>query len=208
MNTCTEESFLKDVKDHKLSIIKDDGLYRHLKFRKPDTGIMGFDLVTWPGTLCYTGDMGTYVFSRIPDMFAFFRFATDQLRIDRGYWAEKCLAHTNGDSVIEYSKEIFDKVIKEYLDDEAVTDILRSEVEDLVLSCHENEYEARQAVRDFTSTHQPDFEFGDFWERNLTEYTHRYTWCCYALVWGIKQYDLYKYEQLVKEDNNIMDVLC
>ena len=28
-----------------------------------------FDIVTWPGYLCYSGDMGCFVFTRLPDMF-------------------------------------------------------------------------------------------------------------------------------------------
>ena len=33
------------------------------------------------------------------------------------------------------------------------------------------------------------FEFRDFWETNLCDYTFHFTWCCYALAWGIQQYD-------------------
>jgi hypothetical protein len=33
------------------------------------------------------------------------------------------------------------------------------------------------------------FAFSDFWEHDLTDFTNRYTWCCYALAWGVSQYD-------------------
>ena len=33
------------------------------------------------------------------------------------------------------------------------------------------------------------FEFRDFWEVDCTEFSHRFIWCCYALAWGIEQYD-------------------
>jgi hypothetical protein len=31
--------------------------------------------------------------------------------------------------------------------------------------------------------------FTDFFEHSLEDYTFHYIWCCYALVWGIRQYD-------------------
>ncbi len=44
------------------------------------------------GFLCYTGDMGTFVFRRLEDMFAFFRTRSAQAAtacsINLGYWAE------------------------------------------------------------------------------------------------------------------------
>lgn len=54
-------------------MLHEDGIYRHIRFRQPGTMCMHFDLITWPGYLCYTGDMGTYVFTRLADMFEFFR---------------------------------------------------------------------------------------------------------------------------------------
>jgi len=69
----SEESFLRDVAEHAMLLIRDDGVSRHVRFAQPGTGCMHFDLITWPGYLCYTGDMGTYVFQRLTDMFEFFR---------------------------------------------------------------------------------------------------------------------------------------
>lgn len=70
---CTEEGFLEDIKNHKLNILKDDGLYRHLVFKRPCTNCCRFDIVTYPGYLVISGDMGCQVFSRLTDMFEFFR---------------------------------------------------------------------------------------------------------------------------------------
>ena len=36
--TCTEERFLGDVGTHEMEIIRDDGVNRHLQFRKQDRG--------------------------------------------------------------------------------------------------------------------------------------------------------------------------
>ncbi len=61
---CTLERFLGDVKGHVFEIKNDDGLYRNITVKKPDSSIYGYKITTWPGYLCISGDMGTYVFSR------------------------------------------------------------------------------------------------------------------------------------------------
>ena len=92
MRESTAEQFLRDVDHHNMSVMHESGVYRHLRFRQPDTGNMWFDLVTWPGFLTISGDMGTWTFARLPDMFEFFR--DSKLRINCDYWAEK-LQHGN-----------------------------------------------------------------------------------------------------------------
>lgn len=34
--TCTEQSFLKDVANHQMTVIRDDGVNRHTRFKRPD----------------------------------------------------------------------------------------------------------------------------------------------------------------------------
>ena len=82
------EVFGRDIAQHELQILRDDGLYRHLRCSRPETYCFGFDIVTWPGYLAYVGDMGSYVFSRVEDMFTFFGGDTTR-SIDYRYWAEK-----------------------------------------------------------------------------------------------------------------------
>lgn len=86
--------FLENTVDHEMSIIRDDGLYRHLRFmRSEEAGKDGwrsayfYDLITWPGYLAIVGDAGDYLFSRIRDMFEFFEL--DRGGINPDYWAEK-----------------------------------------------------------------------------------------------------------------------
>lgn len=195
---CTEQSFLKDVANHQMTIMRDDGVYRHIRFKQPGTNEMYFDLVTWPGWLCYSGDMGTYVFQRHEDMFEFFRrpqrflpphprSGDPVLRINLGYWSEKVQAEERREGVEQYSAEKFSARIKEWLDDAEASDEIREAVEDEVLSsADDGEQEARRAVDEFD---RHGFRFQDFQEVDLTEYTYRFIWCCYALVWGIQKYD-------------------
>jgi len=194
-----EESFLKDVADHQMVVIKNDGVNRHIRFKRPDTLCMHFDLVTWPGVLCYTGDMGTFVFSRLEDMFQFFRRSDDSYRIDKRYWAEKLLA-ADRDGFEKYSPDLFRARINDWLQDCDIDDETRDRIEDEVLSeADDNDYVAYRAAMEFNAgtDDEPRYIFQDFFEVSTKEYTHRFTWCCYALAWGIQQYDMHMAEQAV-----------
>jgi hypothetical protein len=72
---CTAEQFLKDVATHSMKVERDDGVYRHLKFRGPESNSwnLWFDIITWPQCLVINGDMGSWTFARVNDMFTFFR---------------------------------------------------------------------------------------------------------------------------------------
>lgn len=191
-----KDNFLKDVSRHEMSVLMDNDLYRHIRFKRPDSIIYYFDIITWPGKLCITGDMGTYVFARIPDMFEFFRSPRrDVSDVNLPYWAEKIQA-ADRSGVKKFSSQKFRQAIEECIQDmDILTDLelgddvegLRQRVEDEVLSCNENEYEAVQAAMDFTYNGTQPFQ--DFWDVSIKEYTYSYTWCCYAIVWGIMQYD-------------------
>ncbi len=149
---------------------------------------MSFDILTWPGHLCYTGDMGTYVFSRVRDMLDFFRGE----RINPGYWAEKVLASDKSDGITQWSPEIFKaralEALTEWADGE-VSDELREEFENSALLGHD--WHSSETAY----THVMEFEwngetpFSEFYEIDTSEYTFRYIWCLHALVWGIQQYD-------------------
>lgn len=194
MNTPTEKEFLGHVAAHQMEVIRDDGLHRHVRFREPGTFNRYFDLITWPGSLCYTGDMGTFVFSRIPDMFQFFRsdYADNKLHINTGYWSEKLEAadRRSGGNAQEYSPDRFREQVKHWLDSGEASRAARKAAKEQVLSrADDGEFWAMQAAVDFE---HEGFRLSDFWEANLREYTYSFVWCCYALVWAIKQYDTHK----------------
>jgi hypothetical protein len=193
MSTLTREQFLKDVGSHEVIVLRDDGVYRHIRFKRPGTGCMHFDLLTWPGSLCYTGDMGTFVFSRLHDMFQFFR--SERGGINPQYWSEKVQAEDRC-GVERFSEKRFREAVREHFEQSMEGNdgwsheerlLLWGAIEEDVLRrVDDSEHDALIAVRDFVHEH---WTFRDFWERNLKEYTHRFMWCCYALAWGIKQYD-------------------
>lgn len=204
---CPESRFLGDVADHAMEVIRDDGFHRHLRFKKPGTYCMHFDLITWPGYLCYTGDMGTFVFRRLDDMFSFFRIDREHmhlrdgltLHINPGYWGEKLEAIDRCDGYKSFSADKFKRIVNELVDNHIeenewpVAGVkateLRNAVHEQVLSHSENGYDAHDAASSFE---HDGFEFRDFWEYDLSDYSYRFIWCCYALAWGVQKYDASK----------------
>lgn len=218
---CTEERFLRDVAQHQMTVIRDDGVSRHIRFKKPDSSDMFFDLITWPGHLCYTGDMGTYVFQRLTDMFEFFR--TDRaynqsrgrkLGINLGYWTEKLIAvdgNRHGGKPKAFDEEKFKRVINEYrvqwmrdakesnsLDKEGRRELWEAVDDEVLGALEEGGDRAQYAAYDFhfgptaLAKRAHGWQFDDLFERDFTEYTHSIVWCCYALAWGIEKYDAAK----------------
>jgi hypothetical protein len=205
--TCTEESFLNDVREHKLTVIYADGVHRHIRLQKPGTMCMHFDLITWPDYLCYTGDMGTYVFRRLHDMFEFFR--TDKkssylaskgltLDINPGYWGEKLQAVDRCDGYKEWSAEKFKANLRECFHDwvkdrDMTTEQVTNAWEDVEsnIICHLDDGGKEDAYRKAMDYKTPDNKtpFRDFYEWDSDVYSHRFMWCCYALAWGIQRYD-------------------
>ena len=192
MSELTKEQFLKDVENHEMRILMDNESYRHLRFQKPGTINQYFDLITWPGHLAITGDMGSYTFSRAIDMFAFFRNA--KLEINSGYWAEKCVAEDTIAGIQEYSRDRFRETIEEQFDSfyEGIEEHDRKElwddIEDSVLIHADNPYSALDAAMSYKDDQgwQP---FADHWEYTLQVKTTQYVWSLYAIVWGIQQFD-------------------
>lgn len=100
--------FADDTQHHRMTVMLDQGLYRHLRFVRPGRSEYWFTLTAYPGALVVDGDMGTWVFRRLPDMFEFFR--TDSGRINPGYWAEKLTAMPEG-GYAEYSQDLVKALI-------------------------------------------------------------------------------------------------
>jgi len=202
---CTKERFLEDVKDHKITVVKDDDVHRDIVFKSPESSTYMFGLTTWPGYLCISGNMGDYVFRRTFDMFDFFR--SGKLNISEGYWNEKCTSISrfgNGAEEFSYNKfkDYVRREFKDYIKDrfgygqgtkkfgEEMRDIWQ-EVKDNLLSC-DNEHDAIYALSTFESD---GLDFQDFWEVDFKEHTYHFIWCLYAIVWGIQQYDALKIEE-------------
>ena len=187
------QRFLADAAEHEMTVMHDDGIYRHLRFKAPGTGIYRFDIVTWPGYLSITGDVAAFTFTRLEDMFEFFAAGID---INPGYWAEKLVAvdaraYKPGARV--YSPSMFRRhvadLVREHITDE---DLTRDAARDLwqavsteLFDVSEYEETARPALNAFEHA---GFTFSDTWEWDLRDWTWSYLWSCCAIRWGITQY--------------------
>lgn len=183
------DRFVDERADHEMDVIRDDGLYRHLRFRRPDTITYWFDLLTWPGVLTVTGDCGTFVFSRIEDMFEFFASARGE--INPQYWAEKLRAPAP-DAVRIYSPDAYRARVGEWVDGvlegEGMEDdgSLRAAVDERLLGgMPHSRDDAIRRLYDFEHRGVRVYEPYDW---RLDEWEYRFLWCCHAIVWGIKQY--------------------
>jgi len=202
------ESFKKNTADHVMTIIRDDGAYRHLRFKRPDSGVFHFDIITWPGHLAVTGDMGASVFSRLNDMFEFFRDDTGgALSINESYWAEKLVA--NDGEALEFSQDNFEKLIRERYDEHVKenssddgekpqwTDELWGDLTARVLGAESVE-SAFSAMSKFSGDYGDSrFEFTDIQEdyHSMLEYDYHLLWRMFAIVYAIRCYDESKRKQ-------------
>jgi len=193
---CTEEIFLRDIENHEMIIIKEDGIYRHIRFKDPKSFVYWFDIITWKGYLCVTGDIGCYVFSRIEDMFYFFNInqKDGSLFINPCYWSEKVQAESRfGNGIKRFSVDKFYENVRYYFDSQ-VEELEDYKQEELWCEVRkqingDNEYECINQINDFC---HDKINFWNFWELDNDEYTFNYIWICYAVVWGIKKYFEYK----------------
>jgi len=193
----TAERFTADVATHQLEVVLDQGLHRYLRARRPGTGMYWFDIITSPGTLTITGDMGTYVFAREQDMFPWFGY--DRGDINPGYWAQKLQAADTNTGVREYARSVFVEAVREQLTEDwtgletdALAEVRRDVEENLLGESHMSDYDthSEQGARDALERYRGPggFRFEDAWEWNLTEYSYQYLWCCHAILWAIGSY--------------------
>lgn len=203
MSQPTKEEFLKHVKNHKMKIINDSDVCRHILFRQPNDSDRYFQITTWPNHLCISGDMGTYVFSRIQDMFNFFKGD-----INPGYWGEKLQsgAGSNKDAIFEYSSDKAEQFIKDIVREKLpnIDEKIQNDIAERI--CGEvgvHEYNFESIIYDNLSDYEFDgddhydedlegikltIDFDDLCEARFKKVTYHYIWCLYAIVWGIEQY--------------------
>jgi hypothetical protein len=191
-----QEQFDANVAEHSMEVVRDDGVHRFIRFRRKESSTYWFDLITWPGQLCISGDMGTYVFSRVQDMFKFFRGES----INPAYWGEKLQSIANHGGYREFDEDTFKERVwdffEQYWEDTDFPDAretCRKDIQDeLDTIDFSSEHEAYNWVfrYDFRYGTKHRFQFQDFFDGGGTErYSFSYIWCLRAIVRGIQQYD-------------------
>lgn len=182
------------MRNHTITVFHDDGLYRHIRMSNGNSWNDRFDLVTWPGYLSYSGDLGDYTFQRLEDMFTFFR-GHDEPNPD--YWSSKLQSVDKHSGYYEFSNEKFRSyVIEDFrnwdFDNPAEREISWQDLNyELVDNSFANEVDAKSALDHYKSPYG-DHSFVDAWEADLTDYTYMFVLACYGIPWAISKYDEYK----------------
>ncbi len=194
-----QRRFKADIASHQIHVRHDEGVYRHVVFSRPESSCYLFSLTTTPGRLTYGGDMGTFVFERLTDMFEFFRRDHCERGPNFDYWHEKLVAVDRNGGADERSIDRFRENLNSYLEDTDLSKAQRREVKQFIdEACEEFEdrgpHAAYMSVHDFSlsdSGNRHQF-FTDFFEYSDTVYSIHYEWACYAIQWGIARYDEWK----------------
>lgn len=102
--------FKSDFAEAKLTVQREDGLDRRLRFAAPKT-MNSLVLVTWPYNLLVAGSHGSYHFERYgddtEDMFNWLR----GIRVEPSSWASKLV--NGADSVREYDRDLLVQQVKD-----------------------------------------------------------------------------------------------
>ena len=192
------DQFRTATAGHELTVIRDDGLSRHLRVQTPRTRIWSWDVITWPGHLAICGDVADgYMFTRESDMLRFFSVAAraqhyfndDAPCIDVSYWAEK-LCGSSHQTVQVYDSRSFMAQVRQ-----ALAENLAVDVEDGVQAIANARYAAdsEETARTWLADHE-DLVGNDTWEWDLRSYTTDFLIACYALdltarLYGVHQAD-------------------
>lgn len=210
-----KKKFDVDAINHRLHVVHDDGVHRHLRFSDRRSSFYWFEIITWPGGLTIGGDVEWWTFRRDADMLAFFRSSPDRRHpglwgTSPDYWAEKLV--TGRDSAKVYDEDLFKTNVREHTDqaiawgdldpDDDTKEIarFRRQVAEELLEDPDTYHEdnARRLVDDFlflygprhpVTKEQKTFRFEEAYEWTWHGYSTHFLWACHALVWAIDQYD-------------------
>lgn len=181
--------FQQESSKHELSVIHEDGLYRHLRMQTPGTGVWSWDIITWPGYLATVGDVANgYLFSRDADMIEFFTrpvyarnyYSDGSPQIDFRYWREKICGPARK-SIYEWDRDKFLAHAREHISN-PIYERSSEEQEDLLFSAGlvESQEEAYQWIFD----HVVDY---DEWDMN--EFDLHFLFTCYAIDATVERYN-------------------
>ncbi|MEV4441320.1 hypothetical protein AB0K09_20310 [Streptomyces sp. NPDC049577] len=191
-----KERFASDVEGATMTVVKDDGVHRHLSFRFPKASWEWCEVVTWPGMLVLRGGLGCWSFTRVEDMFGFFRPTPHRERIDPVYWAGK-LVPGSGSEAKEYNAKRAASYIRNTVVDAIVEyPSLSEDVENDLFPAWggpdlSTEAGLRAALGRFEGAYQDihkGFRFPvEDWD--LHRYSDWFLLSCLVLPWAVEQYD-------------------
>jgi hypothetical protein len=195
-------SFLGNTLKHEMTIIREDGVHRHIRFAEPGTGFWAYEIITWPGYLTIVGDFADgFVFKRTTDMLDFFGQNVIPGHINADYWAEK-LTRGGRDQAKEYSEETFRALVTKYADELAnEADFGRTDRKAFFLAIRDEVFAdvygndlAHSAVHNFTfiDSAGEKHQFYDTYEWEFTGYSRDYLLGCHAILHAAQTFRAHK----------------
>lgn len=172
-----------------MTVLSEEGMYRHLRFRRPDRGIHAFDLHTAPGLLTVVGDIGGPWSMRAGgDMLKLVR-ETNGSGINPHYWGEKLRG--GRDSVMTYSAEVFREQLINVLADagDANIDVVLDAVTPALKAVVSGECETPDDARHYLTLGEKTGAWRDTWEWDLRDWDTDWLWACHAILAGVRIYD-------------------
>lgn len=192
--------FAAETDEHEMTVLHDEGLYRHLRFGRPGTELWSFSLITWPHHLAISGDVGGgWTFTAREDMIDFFGARRDT-GVNLSYWWEK-LPSAQRSAARSFSA---DRLLRLATDDIAgwgMAERDRAEAVERLLFVWEHEGGYEQAYRgildDFvwtpTITNSEvisgfPIRFRDVDEWDAEDFDHHFQLACHAIAFGAHRY--------------------
>lgn len=193
-----ESTFRTQIASHTLEIVsKGPGPVLVLRCRKPDDIHLWFDIVVWPKHLTIASDHGCFTFRHwsIDDMLTFFRDgrqADEEYRVNLDYWSEKLVSDDTRFSFKEYDEGTAAEHLGDWLDEHSLSHdddqrILEAFMEHVLDA--ESEEAAHVLIASFDWSEYGLSEPDGQWGWDLRCYSDHFIWCCFAIVWAIREYD-------------------
>ncbi|MFJ5588338.1 hypothetical protein ACIQCG_01145 [Streptomyces noursei] len=206
--TKAEARFASEVDGATMTVVRDDGVHRHLSFQFPKASWQQCEVVTWPGVLTLRGGLGCWSFSHVEDMFEFFRPNRKVARVDPAYWGQK-LVPGSGSEVKGYSADRARAYVRqavaeaverhEHIRGEDAEEWLWSE---FAWADFDTEAALMRTLGRFEGRVEVDRPVGDSLEEftasefhfpvrdwDLYRYSDWFLLSCVVLPWGVEQYD-------------------
>lgn len=196
------EAFCKNTAKHSLSVIKDDGLHRHLRMSENGTSMWHWDIVTWPGHLAIVGDIADgFTFRRAADMIDFFTipqysqnyYSDGSPCIDFRYWAQK-LGDGSRHAAEEYSPEAFVQYVRDEIDNDEFGDDLDESTREMLIAEASDNRDTIYTASEWLARHEGIHNglFSDYWEADFNRYTFQFVLACYAIEHTVREWNKLK----------------
>lgn len=198
----TRQRYLDWTKDHRMTILRDDGVCRNIRVDKPGTYTCLFNITTIPGYLFFTGDMGSYVFSQGWDVFTFLcaDLTKKNPTIDYDHFARKCTAADTCMGLEVFSQRKFKALAfqafkeHEWPDGEMRMAVWQEDFRPILEDEYSDARDAIQALNEFY--YQPGtiltvVPFADLVSpEDVVEPSLSFKLACWAIAYTIRDYDL------------------